>query len=214
MFTGLVEKVGRLVARGKETEGTRLTVEHEPWDLPLRPGESLAVQGVCLTVVAAEASQFFCHTLEETLARTTLGKLPIGSKVNLERALRVGDRLGGHWVTGHVDDVGWVQSLQRRGPDRVLRVACEAPLLADLVVKGCVACDGVSLTVTAVDEAAFEVHIIPYTWEHTSLRDLRTGSGVNVETDLVAKYVRQRMRLDKTPAEGTGSARWIRQGWV
>jgi riboflavin synthase len=149
----------------------------------------VAVQGVCLTVTAAREREFDCNVLDETVARTSLAARPAGARLNLERALRPSDRLGGHIVNGHVDDTGVVASVGKQGADRVIDVRCAAALLTQVAPKGSVALDGVSLTVVRVTDRGFTVHIIPHTWEHTSLEALKAGDTVNIETDVLAKYV-------------------------
>jgi len=191
MFTGLIQQVGRLRTATQAPGGWTLTIGHDAWDPPLVEGESIAVQGVCLTAVRCGRDRFACDVLEETRARSNLADKRPGGPLNLERALRTGDRLGGHFVSGHVDGTGRVLSLQKAGPDWVLTVACGAELLPEIVTKGSVAVDGVSLTVSAVDADRFEVRLIPYTLRHTSLDTLATGDRVNIETDLLAKYARR-----------------------
>ena len=191
MFTGLIERVGTLVALRNSGEDASITIRHEPWDSPLDVGESVAVNGACLTVTRSTAREFCADVLGETIRRTNLGDKRPGDPVNLERALRAGDRLGGHFVAGHVDGLGIVDSVRPAGRDRVLRLRCEPALMRDVVLKGSVACDGVSLTLTAVMESAFEVNIIPHTWRQTTLHRLQAGDGVNIETDMMAKYVRR-----------------------
>ncbi len=187
MFTGLVEKTGKLV----QLEAARIAVTAGAWDAPLKEGESLAVSGVCLTLAGADHSAMWFDVLEETLQRTNLGEKKAGDRLNLERALRAGDRLGGHMVTGHVDGIGRVESLVPRGADWVLEVSVEPRLAGDMVLKGSVACDGVSLTIAGLEDNRFSVHLIPVTWKHTALSDLKPGDPVNVETDVVGKYVRR-----------------------
>jgi len=191
MFTGLVEQVGGLLERRRMAGGWSLRVEHDTWNPPLEPGESIAVQGACLTVTRCRHREFACDLLDETMERTNFSDKRNGARLNLERALRVGDRFGGHIVSGHIDGAGRIVDLRRAGRDRVLRVECGEDLALDLVCKGSVACDGVSLTVTAVQATFFEVNLIPYTWETTSLGDLDVGDTVNVETDIFRKYVRR-----------------------
>ncbi len=189
MFTGLVEKTGVLKSRAARGAGATLDIAYSPWDEPCRLGDSVAVQGVCLTLTHAKPDVFCCDTLRETLDKTTLGRLPLGAPVNLERALRVGDRAGGHWVSGHVDGLGTVESLARAGEDHVLRISCDAGLLPMLAPKGSVALDGISLTVADVLSDSFTVHIVPHTWSVTALSEIRAGDQINLETDLLAKYV-------------------------
>jgi riboflavin synthase len=189
MFTGLIEKTGRLVELKQVAGGFSLTVGHAPWDEPLHPGESIAVSGPCLTVTQTSPERFACDVLEETLHRTSLGEKRAGDLLNLERALKAGDRFGGHIVTGHIDGTGRLDHRLQSGRDWILRITCEAGLTREMVTKGSVACDGVSLTLTAVWDTAFEVHVIPFTWENTSLHAAREGDAINIETDLIGKHV-------------------------
>jgi riboflavin synthase len=190
MFTGLVEGVGTLAAR--ETRGgdarLRIDVGTLPFDR-VETGESISVNGVCLTVVAFYADTFEADASNETLALTTLGALPIGHALNLERAMRPDDRLGGHLVSGHVDGVGRV--LQVSDDARAQRWTFAAPktLLRYIAQKGSICVDGVSLTVNAVDDAGFEVALVPHTIAHTTFAQTAVGDVVNLEVDLVARYV-------------------------
>ena len=202
MFTGLIEKLGEIERCEPRGSGAALFIRHAPWDSPPVDGESIAVQGVCVTATAVSGGVFACDVLQETLERSTLGGLRPGAAVNLERALRVGDRLGGHFVSGHVDGCGEVRAVTREGEDWVLSVRCRAALLDGIVEKGSVAVDGVSLTVTEVTETAFAVKVIPYTWSHTSLSGLGPRSAVNLELDMLGKYVKR--YLGRQAAESTG----------
>jgi riboflavin synthase len=189
MFTGLVQRVGRFQGLSRRAGGWALACAHDPWETPLAIGESVAVQGACLTVTAARADGFSADVLDETLERTALRGLTAGAAVNLERALRLCDRLGGHVVTGHVDACGSVAAVSNRGRDRVLRVRCPGALSRQTVLKGSIAIDGVSLTVSGVGDDWIEVNVIPHTWEATSLSARRVGDAVNLEGDILAKYV-------------------------
>ena len=190
MFTGLIAGVGRLAAR--ETRGgdarLRIDVGTLPFD-GVQLGESIAVNGCCLTVVEFDAASFAIDASNETLALTTLGRLAIGAPVNLERAMLPTDRLGGHLVSGHVD--GLAIAAKRWDDARAERWRFEAPmaLLRYVAHKGSVCVDGVSLTVNEVDDAGFEVALIPHTVEHTAFHALREGDAVNIEVDLLARYV-------------------------
>ncbi len=195
MFTGLIERVGTLRARVRIDGGDSLWVACPDWTPSLTPGESVAVQGVCLTVTGMDATQFRCDVLDETLRRTNLAGKRIGQALNLERALRLGDRLGGHMVTGHVDGVGTLEFIRMEGRDRVLRVRCGRAMVTGIVEKGSVALDGISLTVSAVDDGAFEVCIIPWTWRHTSLLERAVGDVVNIETDMIGKYIQRHLHM-------------------
>lgn len=194
MFTGLIEKVGILASATARSDGMRLVIRHDVWTEPLTLGESVAVEGACLTVTAATPGEFACDVLKETLDRTTLGGKRTGTAVNLERALRAGDRLGGHFVTGHVDAVGKVLALTRRGDDWILEVEGGPLVMEQVVYKGSIAVNGVSLTVAEARARSFVVHMIPHTWKHTSLNGLHVGEGVNLETDLLGKYVIKQIR--------------------
>jgi riboflavin synthase len=151
----------------------------------------VAVNGACLTVVPISPGLFKADVLEETLDRTCMRHFRPGDKVNIERAVRVGDLMGGHYVTGHVDGVGRIASIRTVGRDRALRIDCQAGLLADMVVKGSVAVNGVSLTLAAVNGSGFEVHLVPATVQGTTMGFVKPGEPVNIETDLIAKHVRR-----------------------
>lgn len=190
MFTGLIAGVGRLTARETRGGDARLTIEvgSLPFDA-VQLGESIAVNGCCLTVVEFDATSFAIDASNETLALTTLGRLAIGAPLNLERAMLPTDRLGGHLVSGHVDGLGIAA---RRWDDaRAVRWRFEAPmaLLRYVAHKGSICVDGVSLTVNEVDDAGFEVALIPHTVEHTAFHALCEGDAVNLEVDLLARYV-------------------------
>ena len=190
MFTGLVQGVGRLAAREARGGDARLRID--AGTLPfadVQAGESIAVNGVCLTVVAFDATGFEADASNETLALTTLGALPVGRAVNLERALRAGDRLGGHLVSGHVDGVGSVESVGDDGRAQRWRFAAPAALGRYIATKGSICVDGTSLTVNAVDATGFEVALVPHTVAHTAFTDTRPGDPVNLEVDQVARYV-------------------------
>lgn len=202
MFTGLVQRVGVFQGLLRSAGGFRLVVERHGFPEIPALGESIAVQGVCLTVAAATERGFEADVLEQTLAATALGSLRPGARVNLERALRLGDRLGGHIVTGHVDGVGRVAEIRPRGRDFVYSVAVSANLLPAIVDKGSVAVDGVSLTVSARLADGFEVNLIPTTLAETSLADRRVGDSVNIETDVIGKYVVQTLAA-RAPASGS-----------
>jgi riboflavin synthase len=186
VFTGLIEELGRVAARPTPN---RFRFEARAVLEDAAVGSSLAVDGCCLTVVALGGGWWEADVVDETLARTTLGGLAPGDPVNLERPLRLADRLGGHLVAGHVDAVGTVEAAAPR-----LRVAVPAGLLRYVAEKGSVAVDGVSLTVTEVDGAGFGVAIVPHTAGATTLGFRRPGDGVNVEVDLLARYVERLLR--------------------
>ena len=190
MFTGLIEGVGTLAARHLRGGDARLRID--TGTLPfagVADGESIAVNGVCLTVVAFGAAHFEADVSNETLALTTLGALPVGRALNLERAMRPDDRLGGHLVSGHVDGVGAVRAVRDDARAQRWSFAVPQALLRYIAAKGSVCVDGVSLTVNAVDGEGFEVALVPHTLAHTAFGQTRVGDGVNLEIDLVARYV-------------------------
>ena len=182
MFTGIVHELAEVLKAG-----TRLAVE-TTLAPQLERGDSIAVNGVCLTAVEIDGNRFEADVMEETLARTTLGSLQEGDLVNVELALRVGDRLGGHFVQGHVDATGRIESIEEREHSRVLRVAAPGELLRYVVEKGAITVDGASLTVVAVDDDGFTVSLIPETLERTTLGRVAEGDLVNLEVDMLAKY--------------------------
>ena len=188
MFTGLIQKIGT-VKRVSRGAGLVLEIGFEPWTTPLAEGESVAVNGVCLTVVRCDATRFTADVLRETESRTGLGELLPGTKVNLERALRAGDALGGHIVQGHVDCRGTVVAKEPKGRDFQLRVRCGRVLAAQSVLKGSVAIDGVSLTISAIGDDWLGVDLIPTTAAETTLGAKKVGDEVNLEGDIVGKYV-------------------------
>jgi riboflavin synthase len=189
MFTGLVEGIGVIAGRTPMAEGLRVAVKTSFPAAELTLGESVAVAGACLTVVAITAPAASFEVSPETLARTTFPLKKVGDRVNLERSLRLGDRLGGHLVTGHVDATGAVRS-RREGPAHLqLKIEMPEVLSRFVIEKGSIAVDGVSLTVNSVEGNYFTVNIIPFTAKETTLAALRVGDRVNLETDLIGKYV-------------------------
>ena len=188
MFTGLVAGTGAVESLQRDGDGVRLRVRTELAG-ELAPGDSIAVNGVCLTAVDPDGRGFSADVMEETLRRSSLGPLGKGDEVNLELPLRAGDRLGGHVVQGHVDGTGSVEAVTEDGFSRVVRISAPAGLLRYVVEKGSIAVDGVSLTVSAVDDDGFEVSLIPETLERTTLGAATPGRVVNLEVDVLAKYV-------------------------
>lgn len=189
MFTGIVEAVGLVTGLGRQGGGARVELEAGPLAADLSLGDSLAVDGACLTVAGLAGSWVACDLSDETLRRTTLGALRPGVRVNLERPLRLGDRLGGHLVTGHVDAVGRILSRTPTGTGELLRIRVPRQLEPLLVSKGSVAVDGISLTVAELAPRTLGLALIPYTLRHTTLPAKRPGAAVNLEGDLIGKYV-------------------------
>ena len=202
MFTGIIEAIGTVRALPRrEVNGACVTIQAA---LELSLGESVAVDGACLTVTALTRDGFTCDLSAETLSRTTLGALCPGARVNLERPLRLGDRLGGHLVTGHVDEVGEIAATTPQGDGAFLRVGFPRSLSRLLVMKGSIAVDGISLTIAELTEDTFGVALIPYTLQGTTLGAKRPGSAVNLEADLLGKYVARYLGEGQVPASGGG----------
>jgi riboflavin synthase len=189
LFTGLVAAKGTVRSLGRNGDGVRLRIA-SALAAELAPGDSVAVNGVCLTATALENGSFSADVLDETLRRSSLGALKPGDGVNLELPLRPADRLGGHVVQGHVDGLGEVASIE----GEAVRIATDPQLLRYVVEKGSIAVDGVSLTVAAIDDASFTVALIPETRERTTLGDVAPGTPVNLEVDVLAKYVEKLVR--------------------
>ena len=195
MFTGLIEGIGTLAGRESRGGDARLRIDAGtlPWggqdadDIAL--GESIAVNGACLTVAAFDAQGFEADASNETLALTTLGELALGRALNLERAMRPTDRLGGHMVSGHVDGVGRVLQVSDDARAQRWRFGAPAGVLRYVASKGSICVDGVSLTVNAVDDAGFEVALVPHTLAHTAFSQTRPGDPINLEVDMLARYV-------------------------
>ena len=189
MFTGLVETVGKVLEVRQRSGLLRLAIA-SPWAAgELAVGDSVCVDGTCLTVTESGPRRFHADVIAETLSCTTLGDLSAGRSVNLERAIRDGDRLGGHWVQGHVDGVAPVVEVQRRGDDHRVRVGLTAAIGKYIACKGSVALQGVSLTISGLDASWFEVSLIPETRARTTLGKVRAGDRLNVEVDLLARYL-------------------------
>ena len=191
MFTGLIEEVGRVTsaARLPSGKGLRIAVEAVFLTEPMPLGASLAVDGVCLTVVAASAGRVELEVGPETLARTALGAIAAGRRVNLERAMRLGDRLGGHLVQGHVDCVGRVKEARARAGAWDVRIEMPLEQSRYVIEKGSICVDGISLTVNTLEPDGFWVSLIPHSQTLTTLKDRSVGDAVNLEVDLIGKYV-------------------------
>ena len=194
MFTGLIEAVGEVAEIKPTPGGSRIRI-----DAPLAPdftaGDSVAVNGVCLTVVAADTTGFHADVSPETMRVSTLGTLRRGALVNLERPLRADSRIGGHFVQGHVDGTATIDDIRQEGDSYWLTVKFPTELAAFIVRKGSVAVNGISLTVAGVDDRLFDVQIIPFTWSHTNLHVSKSGDVVNLECDILGKYVARSMEV-------------------
>jgi riboflavin synthase len=191
MFTGLVEALGRVERVDEEGAGRRLVIAWPALDESLSVGESVAINGCCLTVVSIEGPRFTVQAGPETLARTNLGRQAPGDLVNLERSLRVGDRLGGHFVQGHVDTTAILSQRRTAGEWEFLAFDIEPDWVALMVPKGSIAIDGVSLTLVDVGPAGFSIMLIPHTLAVTTLGLISPGDSVNIEADMLAKHVRK-----------------------
>ncbi len=190
MFTGIIRGVGRIAESSEAGGDRRLTIDLDGLELPaLAVGDSVAVNGVCLTVTSCDTGTFCADVSVETLQVTTLGRLDVGARVNLEPALRVGDALDGHFVMGHVDGVGRVRSIAPAARSQRLEFELPAALAPYVARKGSIAIDGVSLTVNAVSGDVFEVNIVPHTSEMTIISGYRVGTAVNIEIDMIARYL-------------------------
>lgn len=200
MFTGLVQQLGRLEQIILQGEAGHLVLSAE-FAAPLEIGESIAINGACLTLVQENGQRLVFDVLRETFEKTSLRDKPPGSLLNLERALRLGAPLGGHLVSGHVDGTGELQRIETAGRDYVLFIKAPS-LIADIVPKGSIAIDGISLTVVDVvsTDGTFSVHVIPHTWNQTALATLSAGARVNLETDMIGKYVRAALAATTPPA--------------
>lgn len=206
MFTGIIQGLGRingLVPMGGEF---KITVEAGfNWDGPLVLGESIAVNGACLTVTEGRARTFSAHVSAETIQRTAMKDLKIGHSVNLERALKLSDRLGGHLVSGHIDGVGVIREKREQDQSIIFTFGMDKSLSKYMIEKGSVAIDGISLTINQVMDDGFSVNIIPHTAAETTLSFKKVGDCVNLETDLIGKYVARLMGLDNEKKDSGGS---------
>ena len=198
MFTGLIERTGHVGETKTTPAGLRIRIT-TGMGSELAAGDSVAVNGVCLTVVTCDAEGFYADVGPETARVTTLGSLQRGALLNLERPLRPDTRLGGHFVQGHVDGTGRVEEIRVEGDSRWLTVAYPKAMAGLLIRKGSVAVDGISLTVAGLDASVFDVQVIPFTWTHTNLQGIKSGEAVNLEFDMLGKYVARALEL-ATPA--------------
>lgn len=212
MFTGIIQKLGTVRQIEDRQGGKRLLLEISPWERPFEEGESIAVNGVCLTLAdCLEAGTLVFDVLEETLRKTNLGGLSMGRQVNLERALRYGDSLGGHLVSGHVDACGTVAAVSAAGGDLRVQISAPESVHHNLVEQGSIACDGISLTVAELLSDGFAVHLIPTTLRATIWGGIRVGDAINLEADMICKIVRREAARGKLP-DGWSWERFQREG--
>ena len=216
MFTGLIETTAEISGRDISGNAGKLRLRPKKNFENLVRGESIAVNGACLTLESwSSDGTLEFHTLEETLKRSNLGTIKIGGQVNLERALQVGDRLGGHIVTGHIDSTAEFLGMRKQGDDIEYRVALPEELKPYMASKGSIALDGVSLTLVNIGEDSFSVHLIPVTLEETALGQRQVGELINLEADLLGKYVQRQLScfMDKGAASAVTMEKLIKAGW-
>lgn len=201
MFTGIIEEMGTLVRMEAGAVQSRIEVRAKQVLTDVKIGDSIAVNGVCLTVVSFDKNSFSADVMDETLKKSNLGRLKPGSRVNLERALRLSDRLGGHLVQGHVDGQGIIKSIESVGISRLYRISAGPEVMRYVVAKGSVAIDGISLTVVERDDSGFSVSLIPHSAASTTLGVKQSGDGVNLETDIIGRYVEQLLHGPAAPGQ-------------
>lgn len=204
MFTGIIEEVGRIRAIERQAVSARLTVAASKVLSDVHLGDSIAVNGVCLTVTSFGRDYFCADVMHETLNRSSLGALGVKSPVNLERAMLAGGRFGGHIVSGHIDGTGTIRDVRRDGNAVWYTIQAPEPILRLIVEKGSIAIDGISLTVAYVDDRCFKVSIIPHTAEETTLIRRQTGAVVNLENDVIGKYVDKLLHFKDKEESDTG----------
>jgi riboflavin synthase len=221
MFTGIVETVGKITAVVSESEGLRLTISSGKIAEDVNLGDSVAINGVCLTVVEMRPPHLTFQAVYETVRRSSLSQLATGDSVNLERALPVGGRLGGHIMQGHVDGVGHIASIRPVGNAWMVYVDTTPEIMRYIVNKGSVAVDGISLTVAEAADRTFSLSVIPHTWENSTLKERRAGDRINIECDIIGKYVEKLLggyiaggKSDLTPAQGVTMDLLARSGYV
>ena len=191
MFTGIIEEIGKISRMQKTGLSRRIAITAQKVLEDIHIGDSIAVNGVCLTVVKFTQTEFEAEVMPETVSRTTFANAKVGDRVNLERAMRLQDRVSGHFVTGHIDGVGKIQKLLRSRDKFEIEFSVSQDLLRAIVSKGSIAIDGISLTVVAVTPRSFSVSLIPFTGEQTTLGSKAVGSLINIETDILAKYIKK-----------------------
>lgn len=215
MFTGIIEAVGRLAARDNRSGDTRLHIVTSARALAdIKLGDSVAVSGVCLTAAELTGDGFWADVSVETLSRTVLGELAIGASVNLEPALTLASRLGGHLVSGHVDGIGGVTRFYRDARSWRLHIRAPETLARYIAEKGSICVDGVSLTVNGIQGSEFDLNIVPHTLTHTTLADYQVGRRVNLEVDIIARYLEQLLAGRLEPAGGVSETLLRQRGFI
>lgn len=203
MFTGIIQNQGTVVRKERCAQQIHFTFGFRKKEKGVKIGDSIAVDGVCLTVVKLGQKTFEADVIDETLKATTLGRLVIGNQVNLERSLRVGDSIGGHFVTGHVDGVGRIVTIKKQGANYTLQIEASADIIRSLIVKGSVAIDGISLTIQGIHTNTFKAAMIPLTLRQTTLGFKKEGSFVNLEIDLTTRYLKGLTALNTSRSSST-----------
>ena len=198
MFTGIIEEIGRIQSVLKLSQARQFQCAANKVLEGLKVDDSICVNGVCLTVIARESDTFTVQAVDETLRKTTLGNLQAGRRVNLERAVRLSDRLGGHLVQGHVDGIGRIVALEPQAAGKLMRVELPQEFLRYVIPRGAIALEGVSLTVARLEDPVITLALIPHTLDHTTLGSSQTGDWLNVETDLIAKHLARLLRFPET----------------
>lgn len=207
MFTGIVEEIGTVVSIRKGVQSSQLTLQGDVIFEDMHIGDSIAVNGVCLTVTARTDNTFTVDVMAETLRRSSLGKLVNGSKVNMERAMAANGRFGGHIVSGHIDGTGEIESFVREDNAMWVTIRTSAKILKYIIEKGSITIDGISLTIAYVDSRCFKVSLIPHTASNTTLLDKKTGDIVNLENDIVGKYIDKLLYFKQDSKEETDAAK-------
>jgi len=203
MFTGIIEELGKIAAFERRGDGAKIKISAEIVTRDTRSGDSIAVNGVCLTAIDITPDSFAADVSGETLRRSTLGKLSVGAPVNLERAVTVSTRLGGHIVQGHIDATGEFLSASQSGDFWTVRVRFPSEIAKYLIYKGSISVEGISLTIANLTDDSFEIAVIPKTWNQTNLHRLKTGDALNLEADMIAKYVERILLYRQKPPEKT-----------
>ena len=211
MFTGLIEDIGKITALEKMGDGIRFTIESDKLN-DIQIDDSIAVNGCCLTAVAVRANSFQVEAVEETLKKTTLGGFNVGTQVNLEQAMRLSDRLGGHLVLGHVDGIGHIVSIEERSTSWWVTAEIPSELEKYLIHVGSITIDGISLTVAELANNKVSVSIIPHTWQVTTLGQRRVGDTVNIEADLIGKYVEKLLlKQNRSEVPSKITEEWLKE---
>ena len=209
MFTGIIEEIGRIKKVERIAGGIKINIAVNKVLDDIKVDDSLAVNGVCLTVTQLDNTSVLCDAVGETLDKTTLASIREGAQVNLERALKISDRLGGHIVQGHVNGIGEITQVQKRGENYYIEILLPAHLDKYVIEEGSITVNGISLTIAQIHDARIGLSIIPHTWKNTNLSGVKVGDKVNIETDVLAKYVEK--MLYNSREEGKYSKKWFEE---